>query len=324
MLSRMSRTTARCVSTRSEIDARELAEVRRDAVRHDREHRDAERLGGLGGDALGENAVDGEPEMAVLLGAAERKHGAVVVLQVLLDLHPVHVADAQLTGSRIGGQGFETSDEMLTQDMICHGHVPLRGGPVTLAPAAKRIFSPSHAQTFFPNLPSIDYALPRFVPVPRAPTYGSPLAWLSAAIAACAPNSGAHYSPATGMPTWREGRQPFRALRDGAGWRSHISPPVTRLRQDPSGGALANHCSRLRRSRSGRLGHLERRFQPSDRRGLARRHAHGRAATGRQALWAPHPPRAPVTPFVVEQVTRCGRAPFPTRSTPSPRTRSSS
>ena len=32
--------------------------------------------------------------MAVLLGAAEREHGAVVALEVRLDLHPVHVADA--------------------------------------------------------------------------------------------------------------------------------------------------------------------------------------------------------------------------------------
>jgi hypothetical protein len=30
----------------------------------------------------------------VLLGAAQGEHGAVVTPQVLLDLHPVHVADA--------------------------------------------------------------------------------------------------------------------------------------------------------------------------------------------------------------------------------------
>ena len=86
--------------------SRKLAEVRRDAVRHDRKYRNAERLGGLGGDALGEDAVHREPQMAVLLGAAERKHGAVVVLQVLLDLHPVHVANAHVD-IRSGGRRDE-------------------------------------------------------------------------------------------------------------------------------------------------------------------------------------------------------------------------
>jgi hypothetical protein len=32
--------------------------------------------------------------MAVLFGAAERQDGAVVVIEVALDLHPIHVADA--------------------------------------------------------------------------------------------------------------------------------------------------------------------------------------------------------------------------------------
>ena len=71
--------------------AGEFAEVRRDAVRHDREHRHAERLGGFGRDPLGKNAVDREPQVAVLLRAAERQHRAVVAPQVLLHLHPVHV-----------------------------------------------------------------------------------------------------------------------------------------------------------------------------------------------------------------------------------------
>ena len=76
--------------------AGELAEVRRDAVRHHRKHRHAERLGGVGRHAFGEDAVDREPQMAVLLGAAERQHRAVVVPQVLFHLHPVHVGNAHV------------------------------------------------------------------------------------------------------------------------------------------------------------------------------------------------------------------------------------
>ena len=76
--------------------AGEGAEIRRDAVGDDRKHRNAERLGGVGRDALGQDAIDGEPQMAVLLGAAERQHRAVVALQVLLHLHPVHVGDAHV------------------------------------------------------------------------------------------------------------------------------------------------------------------------------------------------------------------------------------
>ncbi len=73
-----------------------LAEVRRDAVRHDREHRHAQRLGGVGSHTFGQDAVDGQSQMRVLLGAAERQHRAIVVAQVLLDLHPVHVRDAHV------------------------------------------------------------------------------------------------------------------------------------------------------------------------------------------------------------------------------------
>ncbi len=100
MLSRMSRTTRRCVSTRSEIDPGNSRKYGVTPYGDDREHRHAERLGGLDGDAFGQDAVDGEAEVAVLLGAAERQHGAVVVLQVLLDLHPVHVGDAHVISSR--------------------------------------------------------------------------------------------------------------------------------------------------------------------------------------------------------------------------------
>ena len=96
MLSRMSRTTCRCVSTRSEIEPGNSRKYGVTPYATTGKHRNAERLGGFGGDALGKDAVDGEPEVAVLFGAAEREHGAVVVLQVLLDLHPVHVGDAHV------------------------------------------------------------------------------------------------------------------------------------------------------------------------------------------------------------------------------------
>src|SRR5262249_26973314 len=71
-------------------------EVRRDAVRDDREYRHAERFGGLDSHAFGEDAVDRQPEIRVLLRAPERQHRAIVALQVLFHLHPVHVADSHV------------------------------------------------------------------------------------------------------------------------------------------------------------------------------------------------------------------------------------
>ena len=65
---------------------RELPEVGSDAVRHDGEDGDPQWLGGIGGDPLGQDAVDGQAQVAVLLGAAERQHGTIVAAQVLFDL----------------------------------------------------------------------------------------------------------------------------------------------------------------------------------------------------------------------------------------------
>ena len=96
MPSRMSPTTRRCVSTRSEIEPGNSRKYGVTPYGTTGKHRHAERLGGLGRDPFGEDAVDREPQVAVLLGAAERQHGAVVVPQVLLDLHPVHVGDAHV------------------------------------------------------------------------------------------------------------------------------------------------------------------------------------------------------------------------------------
>jgi hypothetical protein len=73
---------------------REFAEVGRDAVRHHRKHRDAERFRGVGRHALGQDAVHRESQVAVLLGTAEGQDGAVIVLQVGVHLHPVHVGNA--------------------------------------------------------------------------------------------------------------------------------------------------------------------------------------------------------------------------------------
>ena len=87
--------------------AGEFAEVRRDAVGEHGKDRNAERLGRVRGDPLGEDAVHGQPEVAVLLGAAEGQHGAVVALEVRLDLHPVHVADAHV--SSVGGEVNENN-----------------------------------------------------------------------------------------------------------------------------------------------------------------------------------------------------------------------
>jgi hypothetical protein len=73
--------------------ARVRAEVRRQPVRQRRHHEHPERLGGFDRDALGQDPVDAERQVPVLLDRAERDHEPVLVLQVLLDLHPVAVLD---------------------------------------------------------------------------------------------------------------------------------------------------------------------------------------------------------------------------------------
>src|SRR6476620_5727976 len=78
----------------------EVAEVWRDAVRHHRKHRHAERLGCVHRNAFGQYTVDGQPQMTVLFRAAERQHGPVVASQVLVHLHPVHVGNAHVISSR--------------------------------------------------------------------------------------------------------------------------------------------------------------------------------------------------------------------------------
>ena len=64
-------------------------EVGGEAIGEDREHRHAERLRGFRRDALGQDGIDRKRELRVLLGAAQRQHGAVVVAQIGFDLLPV-------------------------------------------------------------------------------------------------------------------------------------------------------------------------------------------------------------------------------------------
>jgi hypothetical protein len=66
-------------------------EVGGDPIRQRRHDGHAKRLGRLDRDALGEDHVDGEREVRVLLDRSERKDDPVVVSQVVLELHPVAV-----------------------------------------------------------------------------------------------------------------------------------------------------------------------------------------------------------------------------------------
>src|SRR5262249_43054930 len=59
-----------------------------------RQDRDAERLRGLDRHPLGQDRVDAEREVRVLLGAPERQHDPIIVLEVGLELHPVAIDDA--------------------------------------------------------------------------------------------------------------------------------------------------------------------------------------------------------------------------------------
>ena len=113
MLSRMSPHDIEVRLDAQRDRARILAEVRRHPIRDDGKHRDAERLGGVDGDTLREYAVHGEAEMAVLLRAAERQDGAVVVPEVRLHLHPIHVRDAHVSSC----YGFE--DWITPADCAC-------------------------------------------------------------------------------------------------------------------------------------------------------------------------------------------------------------
>jgi hypothetical protein len=68
-------------------------EVGRNPVRDDREHRDPERGRGLLRDALGQDEIHREGEVAVLLRGSDRQDATVVALEIGIHLHPVHVPD---------------------------------------------------------------------------------------------------------------------------------------------------------------------------------------------------------------------------------------
>ena len=73
--------------------ARVGRERRGQPVRQHRQHEHAQRLRGLGRDALGQDVVGLEREVAVLLRRAERQDDPVVAREVLLQVHPVELVD---------------------------------------------------------------------------------------------------------------------------------------------------------------------------------------------------------------------------------------
>src|SRR4030095_10076573 len=79
--------------------ARKRAEVRRDAVVHRREYRNAQRRSGGDGQPLPQNDIDHQDELRWLLRAADRQDSAIVALQIILDLHPVHFLNSHETSS---------------------------------------------------------------------------------------------------------------------------------------------------------------------------------------------------------------------------------
>jgi len=68
-------------------------EARRHAIGEHGKDGDVERLGGVRRDLLCQDRVGGETEVSMLLDAAEWQHAAVVMLDMRLDLHPVHLRD---------------------------------------------------------------------------------------------------------------------------------------------------------------------------------------------------------------------------------------
>jgi hypothetical protein len=74
--------------------ARIRGEERRDAVREHRQDGNAEWLCSFLGEALREDVVRLERQVRVLFRRPEGQHDAIVAAEVLLELHPVQLADA--------------------------------------------------------------------------------------------------------------------------------------------------------------------------------------------------------------------------------------
>ena len=71
----------------------EGSEGRRQPVGQHRQDRNPKRLGGIDRRPLREDVVGLEREVGVLLGRPDGQHDPVVAREVLLDLHPVELAD---------------------------------------------------------------------------------------------------------------------------------------------------------------------------------------------------------------------------------------
>ncbi len=80
-------------------------ETRREPVVDGRVDRHLDRFCGLDRDPLGQDHVDAQAQVGVLFGRADRQHRALVVLDVLLHLHPVHVADSHRLSRTVGSTG---------------------------------------------------------------------------------------------------------------------------------------------------------------------------------------------------------------------------
>jgi hypothetical protein len=97
--------------------AGKIDEIRRHPVGHHREDRNGERLRGFDRDTLGEDHVNAEAEIPVLLDAAERQHAAVIVTDPVFDLHPVHAGNAHLVVSFVcRGTDFRSGGRFLPGD----------------------------------------------------------------------------------------------------------------------------------------------------------------------------------------------------------------
>jgi len=74
--------------------AGKVREVWRDAVGHHRKHRHAQGLRSFSGDTFGEDQVNAQAQVGVLLRAADGQHATVVMAQTFFHLHPVHFGNS--------------------------------------------------------------------------------------------------------------------------------------------------------------------------------------------------------------------------------------
>jgi hypothetical protein len=70
-----------------------LDKIRRQAIGDHGKYRDSQRLGRLRGDTSRQDRIHRQAQIRMLLGRTDRKHGAIVVRNMVANLHPVHVGD---------------------------------------------------------------------------------------------------------------------------------------------------------------------------------------------------------------------------------------